>query len=113
MIARLSPSAPASLVDLDRLDRLHAELDDGAGAGSSDQVRWPEWCRPDDDGAHVWLDIAGCRELGRAAQGDDWADGYDAMIAYATSKGWTNDDATEVRAHIAPSDLSHDDTTGA
>ncbi len=112
MIVRLSATEPATLADLDRLDRLHAELD-----GPLDAARWPAWCHPDDDGAHVWLDIASCRELGRDECGDEWAGQFDAMIAYATSKGWTNADATEVRAHIAPADLvpdpSPDDTTGA
>ncbi len=101
MIVRLSPAAPAELVDLDRLDRLHAEL---VRPVTLDAVQWPDWCRPDEaaDGSHVWLDVARCRDLGRDAAGDDWVDGYDKMIAYATSKGWTNDDATEVRAHIEP-----------
>jgi len=105
VIVRLSPADPAELVDLDRLDRLHAEVAENAavtGDRRLDVVRWPDWCRPDDDGAHVWLDVARCRELGRDAAGDGWVDGYDAMIAYATSKGWTDADATEVRAHVAP-----------
>lgn len=95
VIVRLSPDRAAELVDLDRLDRLHAEC-----ADRPDAARLADWCRLDVDGEHVWLDIDACRELGRAARGDDWVGQYDAMIAFATSRGWTNEDATLVRAHI-------------
>lgn len=55
------------------------------------------------DGAHVWLEVDALREAaaatvdpaGRAA----WVTGFDAMIAYATSKGWT-DEHGRVRAHV-------------
>ena len=97
MIVRLSPVALPELDDLDRLDRLHAEC-----PGRPQAAQLAAWCRLDDDAEHLWLDIDACRELGRAAGGDGWVEQYDAMMAYATSKGWTNDAATHVRAHIEP-----------
>jgi hypothetical protein len=30
----------------------------------------------------------------------DWLKGFDGMIAYATSKGWTDESGTHVRAHV-------------
>jgi len=97
VIVRLSSDVPAELVDIDRVDRLHAELP--ADTEESDAVLAP-WCRLDDEGHHVWLDIDACRELGREALGDAWVEQYDGMIAYARSKGWTDETGASVRAHI-------------
>jgi hypothetical protein len=97
VIVHLSPATPAELTDLDRLDRLHAECDGAVG-----NARLAGWCRLDDDGEHLWLDIAACRELGAAVGGERWVEQYDAMIGYASSQGWTNDAGTHVRAHIEP-----------
>lgn len=100
MIVRLSPDDPPVLADVDRLDRLHAETP-GALA---DMMPGP-LCRFDDDGEHVWLDIAGARSAGSAATDDaEWPGRYDAMISYATSKGWTDAAGTHVRAHVERSD---------
>ena len=59
-----------------------------------------------DDGDHVWLSIDALKAAGAATVPDDeraaWADSYDGMIAYATSKGWASADGTAVRAHITP-----------
>ena len=52
------------------------------------------------DTGHVWLDVA---ELGRRAHPSDdarWRTRYDAMIAYAADKGWTDDTRSVVRAHL-------------
>lgn len=100
MIVQLSPTAAPVLADLDRLDRLHADC-----PGAIGDMQLDGWCEPDADGSHLWLDVAACRTVGVAEQGDDWGDAYDGMIAYATSKGWTNEAGTHVRAHI--------ETTGA
>jgi hypothetical protein len=58
------------------------------------------------DAEQAWLDIAALRAAGGAsvrAAGDDAADWglqFDAMIAYAASKGWTEPGRSAVRAHI-------------
>jgi hypothetical protein len=95
VIVRLHADADPELVDLDRLDRLHAE----ASVPLSD-VRLAGWCRSTDDDAHVWLDVARCRSIGTAAAGDAWGERFDEMIADAASKGWTNEARTDVRAHV-------------
>jgi hypothetical protein len=95
VIIRLSPDRPPVLDDLDRLDRLHATTD-GPLAG----MQLDDLCCPDDD-AHVWLDVAAARAAGIAATGDPtFGERYDAMIAYAASKGWLDDGGTHVRAHV-------------
>ena len=95
MIVVLSPTAPAELTDLDRLDRLHA-----TSPTSLDDVVFPDWCSPDDDGEHVWLDVDACRELGATTMGDAWRSEYDAMIDYAVGKGWTDPAGAKVQAHV-------------
>ena len=56
------------------------------------------------DGAHVWLSVSALRDAAAATvpEGDraEWTRGFDGMIAYATSKGWTNEAGTHVRAHL-------------
>ena len=58
----------------------------------------------DADGAHVWVNINWLRQSGASAIGDtdrtSWAEGFEAMIGYATSKGWVSADGVSVRAHI-------------
>lgn len=96
MIVQLRVGAPPALADVDRLDRLHAEC-----PGALADMATGPLCRPDDDGAHVWLDIAEARAAGAAASDDaGWTGKFDDMIAYATSKGWTDDTGSLVRAHI-------------
>ncbi|SDP59827.1 hypothetical protein SAMN05660199_04346 [Klenkia soli] len=51
------------------------------------------------DGDHVWLPVERLRQAGPADPA--WAEGFDAMIGYATSKGWVEGGA--VRAHVVRS----------
>ncbi len=95
MIIVLTPTEPPRLTDLDRFDRLHAEVH-----GDVDDVRLGELCRPC-DAEHVWLDIDAARDTGVAAADDPaFAEQYNAMIAYARSSGWVDDGGTHVRAHV-------------
>lgn len=97
MIVHLSPDAPPALADVDRLDGLHAE-----SPGPLDAMMPGPLCRFDPDGRHVWLDIAAARTAGAEHAGDGWVERFDAMITYATAKGWTDEDASHVRAHVEP-----------
>lgn len=96
MIVLLSPDTPPALTDVERLDRLHA-----VSPGPLADMMGGSLCRFDDDGEHVWLDIAVARAAGIDASGEaGWGEQYDAMIGYATSKGWTDESGTHVRAHV-------------
>lgn len=98
MIVQLSPDAPPGVTDVGRLDRLHAECS-GALAGA----QLGELCSEGPDPDHVWLDVAGLRSAGLAAAGDpEFEPRFDAMIAYAGSKGWLDATGTRVRAHVEP-----------
>lgn len=50
--------------------------------------------------AHVWIDAAWVRAQVGDDAGADWSDRFDQMVAYAASKGWTNDAGTHLKAHI-------------
>lgn len=100
MIIVLRADSPPRLTDADRLDRLHAEID-GELADEAHVTQYDEFVSPADDD-HVWVDIDWLRTSGVALVGDaDYATKFDAMIAYATSKGWLDDAGRCVRAHIA------------
>ncbi len=54
-----------------------------------------------DQEAHVWVRIDQIRQL--AGQSTPaWNEGFQAMINYASTKGWTNQAATMLLAHIEP-----------
>jgi len=96
MIVLLATDVPPTLTDVERLDRLHAE-----SPGPLADMMVGSLCRFDPDGEHVWLDIAVARAAGADVSDDDgWTERFDAMITYATSKGWTDDVGTHVRAHV-------------
>jgi len=97
MIIVLTSTDAPSLTDLDRFDRLHAELH-----GDLDDARLDGLCRAGDDD-HVWLDIGAAREAGvRTADEPTFGEQFDGMIASARRSGWVDDAGTHVRAHIQP-----------
>jgi flavin reductase (DIM6/NTAB) family NADH-FMN oxidoreductase RutF/DNA-binding IclR family transcriptional regulator len=51
--------------------------------------------------AAVWLDIDELRMRAAPGGSDGWHQRYAAMIEYARGKGWLDEDAHSVRAHIA------------
>jgi hypothetical protein len=100
MIIVLRADSPPRLTDADRLDRLHAEID-GELADEGHVTQYDEFVRPADDD-HVWVDIDWLRTSGVAQVGDaDHATKFDAMIAYAATKGWLHESGRCVKAHIA------------
>src|ERR1700728_806673 len=48
----------------------------------------------------VWLDIDELRRRAAPAGSEGWNERYKAMIEYARGKGWLNEAARSVRAHI-------------
>jgi hypothetical protein len=81
--------------DLKRLDAVvHGTGDIAATLGGHGAM--------DDDGSHLWIDIAWLRIAAGAGQPDTWPAQFDGMVAYATSKGWSNPDHTRLRVHLTP-----------
>ncbi|MEV1295444.1 hypothetical protein [Pseudonocardia sp. NPDC049635] len=52
------------------------------------------------DGDDVLVRVTAVRRLAEGRVGDDWEDGFTAMLAYAERKGWLTDDGAMVRAHV-------------
>jgi len=51
---------------------------------------------------HAWVGREALTQLaGPKADDPEWREGLDKMLAYADSKGWTND-AGAIRAHVEP-----------
>ena len=95
MIIVLRADTPPRLIDADRLDRLHAEIE-----GEPADTQYDDFvCSADDD--HVWVDIEWLRTAGLAQVGDaEYATNFDGMIAYTTKKGWLDESGRCVRAHV-------------
>ena len=51
---------------------------------------------------HLWIDIAFVRELAGDAADAEWEAQFDGMLAYANSKGWIDEAANRVEAHLQP-----------
>ena len=51
-----------------------------------------------DDAGHVWVSSSWIRQT--VAGDGDWAAGFDAMVEFAASKGWMNDERTHIKAHV-------------
>jgi len=49
---------------------------------------------------HVWVSIQWLRDTAGDADGPEWAEGFDAMVSFAASKGWLDGAETHIRAHI-------------
>lgn len=52
----------------------------------------------DDDLGHAWVEPNAVRTLVGIVADPEWVEGFNAMVGYATSKGWT-DDHGRIRAH--------------
>lgn len=56
--------------------------------------------RDAEDPDHVWIAIDTVRLLAADQVGEDWAEQFGAMVAYAATKGWLDDEATHIKAHV-------------
>ena len=87
--------ASVQLVEVDDLQRLHVEVEGhvviGGALGSFGAL----------EGDHAWLSIAALRAAAHAqGAAAGWDADFDAMVEYASSKGWLSPDGTDVRAHV-------------
>jgi hypothetical protein len=50
------------------------------------------------EGDHAWLDAEALKAAGDGSSG--WTVYFYAMLAYAKTRGWTNDGESRIRAHV-------------
>ena len=86
----------ATVADPQNLRQLHAEfrgVDDEAAAEALRAAGLGTV-----QGDRVWLDAEALRAAGDGSSG--WTVDFYAMLAYAKTRGWTNEDSSQVAAHI-------------
>lgn len=86
----------AVVQDPQNLRQLHAEFQGVGDVGADQALRDARLGAVDGD--HVWLDASALRAAGDGTA--DWNAQFDAMLRYAASKGWTDEQSGRVRAHI-------------
>ena len=55
---------------------------------------------PSERDNHLWIDIAFVQELAGDAATPEWQSQFDAMLAYAATKGWIDEPTNRVEAHL-------------
>ncbi len=78
------------------LKRLSAAF---AGSGHLEKPL-PTGLRLDEDGSHLWVEIATLSTLAGAGRPCEWHRQFDAMIVFAARHGWVDDKRQAVRIHI-------------
>jgi len=48
----------------------------------------------------AWISVAEVRRMARLCVDDSWARDFEAMLGYATGKGWLDDAGEHIQAHI-------------
>ena len=89
----------ATVEDAQNLKQLHAELHGVDDDSAAEALRTAGLGRIDGD--YAWLDADALKAAGDGSSG--WTVDFYAMLAYAKTRGWTNDDESQVRAHIVRS----------
>ena len=52
------------------------------------------------DGDHALITIDAVRRMAGGRVGDDWDERFDAMLAFARTKGWIDDTNNAIQAHV-------------
>jgi hypothetical protein len=62
-------------------------------------IEWPAAVARHDE--HVWIRIDALRRLAaEAGVGPDWQSDFDAVLEFAGSRGWVDEEEQVVRAHV-------------
>jgi hypothetical protein len=70
-------------------DALVASALEGAGVGHASP-----------NAGHVYVTIDAVRSMAEPRVGESWAGDFEAMLGYASSKGWLDDSGSAIEAHI-------------
>jgi hypothetical protein len=91
----------AELVEPENVRSFHAVVPAGFDAGAVEAaVAASDVGTVTPDGEHVLVRVDALRRLAAGRVPAGWDDDLAGMVAYAATKGWTDDDGTAVRAHV-------------
>jgi hypothetical protein len=84
------------------LKRFHVEVVGEGDAAAVGELLVAEGVgRPvDGDDDHVWVAVEAVRRLAGDDVPDGWAEGFEAMLAYAAGQGWLDEAGSHVQAHL-------------
>jgi hypothetical protein len=90
----------ARVVDIDNLSALHLALGQVTDEEATEALQRSGLGRIQ-DGDTAFLDAAALRAAAEPRSTDpDWVTRWDAMIAFARSKGWVSEDGATVQVHV-------------
>jgi hypothetical protein len=49
---------------------------------------------------HAWIELDALKAAAAGRVSDGWIDDFEAMVAFAESRGWLSEDGRQVRAHV-------------
>jgi len=52
------------------------------------------------DGDHAWITVDSLRRMAAGRVGPGWDEDFDAMLAFASSKGWVDPGGGAIQAHV-------------
>jgi hypothetical protein len=52
------------------------------------------------DGEHAWIAVDAVRRMAAGRTGSTWEANFEAMLEYASTKGWLDDTGATIRAHV-------------
>jgi hypothetical protein len=107
MIVVVAAGEPPRVVEPEVLDRLEVQR---AGSARSEGLGALGEFDPGTD--HAWLRVDALKAAAvEAGVPDGWENGFDAMIRYATSRGWVDESGERVRAHVTDAGAPGDHPT--
>jgi hypothetical protein len=91
-------STDVRLDEPDDCTRFHVQVGEGVDDVGARLSAASAGTMADDD--HAWVHVAAVRRLATGHVAEDWSTRFDAMLAYARSKGWLDADGSAIRAHL-------------
>lgn len=91
-------TASCSLLEADVFTAFHVRSDTAAASEAAAAMGSAGDAADEPD--HVWVSIEWL--IGAGGGDDAWRTQFDAMVGFAASKGWINDEGTHLKAHLEP-----------
>jgi hypothetical protein len=94
-IDRTQAPAGVRLLEPDDLRSFEVVVIEGGAGGAGD---WPDAVARHEE--HAWIRVGALRELAGPAAGPEWEAQFEAMLGFARSRGWLDEEHDAVRGHV-------------